>query len=397
MDRPANETPDTPMLSGYAGRLLLSTSLIWLTVVTGRLLLPPLLPSIIDDFAISLAAAGLVLTILQAATGIVLFPAGRLSDQLSRATVILPALGILVVGVLLIGSAPVYPVLVVGALVYGLGNGLFNITARTLIGDHFVARRGRALGVFTAAFSIGAVLASGLAVLTFEDWRRAFFLLAGLFAVGTAVYLRWNEEPFVRKPVSLELVGTFRRLAGVTELRNPILGFACFGVASQSILAFFPAYLQAEKGFSPFWASAGFALIFTLGIVAKVGAGSFSDRYPRRSVAAAGLLLAGGGLIGILLVDSRLLLFAAIVAFAVGHQAQFPLIDAILLDATPADTAGGDLGAARTIYLLVGATGPLLTGAVADRTSFTVAFAGLVALLLVAAVVLRVGKGETGA
>ena len=108
------------------------------------------------------------------------------------------------------------------------------------------------------------------------------------------------------------------------------------------------------------------------------------------------LLLAGAALIGILAVDSRVLLFAAIVVFAVGHQAQFPLIDAILLDATPADTAGGDLGAARTIYLLVGATGPLLTGAVADRSSFTVAFGGLVVLLLVAAVVLRAGMNDAG-
>lgn len=390
----ASDRREFLLLDGQSGRILASLSLAFLVIVTGRLLLPPLLPAISDDFGITAAGAGLVLTILQGAESVALFPSGRLSDRLSRATVIVPALAILTLGVALIGSAPVYPVLILGAMTFGLGSGLFSISARASISDHFVDRRGRALGIFSAGFSVGAVVASGLAVLAIANWRLAFYLLVGLFIPITALYVAWNRDPFVLDRVPLRLGSSVRRLATADELREPLIGFALFGFAIQAFIGFFPTFLVEAKGFSAAVASGAFALVFVVGVGSKIAAGALSDRYPRRYVATGGMIVSAVTLVGIVLVDDFVPLMALTVVFALGHQAEFPLIDAILLDAAPDDVSGGDLGAARTVYRLVGSLGPLFLGFVAGIVGFAAAFGTLVPILLLSSIVLFVGRGR---
>jgi hypothetical protein len=79
--------------------------------------------------------------------------------------------------------------------------------------------------------------------------------------------------------------------------------------------------------------------------------------------------------------------------FAVGYKTQFPVIDAILLDAAPEANAGGDLGAARALFLGVGSLGPAFVGYTAELYGFTLAFAALVGTLVAAAgILLWVGR-----
>ncbi len=378
------------LFTGYAGRMLLALSLAWFGVVTARLLLPPLLPAIIADFQITLAGAGLLLTLMQAVQALALYPSGRLSDQLSRATTILPGLVILTAGLAFIGLAPVYSVLLGAVTVLGAGAGLFTISSRALISDHFVENRGRALGIYAAGFNVGGILASALAAVTFERWRLPFLAIAVLLAGITAVYATLNREPVFPRTdsVETELVATLRRILSTPTLRGPLIAYSLYYFVTRSFLGFFPAYLQSSKGFSPAIASAAFAVVFAVGAVSKVLAGDLSDRFPRRLVAVGSVALAMIALVGIIIGQSLLVLAPSIVAFAAGHQAQFPLIDAILFDAAPEANAGGDLGASKTIFFLIGSLGPTYVGVVAEFSSYTVAFAGLVACLLVSAALL---------
>jgi predicted MFS family arabinose efflux permease len=378
------------LFTGYAGRMLVALSLAWFGVVTARLLLPPLLPSIIADFQITLAGAGILLTVMQAVQALALYPSGRLSDQLSRATTILPGLAILTVGLLLIALAPAYVVLLGAVTVLGAGAGLFTISSRALISDHFVEDRGRALGIYAAGFNVGGILASALAAVTFDRWRLPFLAIAVLLAGITAVYVALNREPvFPRtEAVETELVATLRRILSTPTLRGPLIAYSLYYFVTRSFLGFFPAYLQSSKSFSPALASAAFALVFAVGAASKVLAGDLSDRFPRRLVAVGSVALATVALVGIIIGQSLLALVPLVVAFAAGHQAQFPLIDAILLDAAPEANVGGDLGAAKTIFFLFGSLGPTYVGVVAEFSSYTVAFAGLVACLLASAALL---------
>jgi MFS family permease len=125
--------------------------------------------------------------------------------------------------------------------------------------------------------------------------------------------------------------------------------------------------------------------VFLSGTATTPVAGWLEDRFPRRAVSVAGLVLATVALGGVVIVSSVPALAAAVVVLALGYKTQFPIVDAILLDAAPDANMGGDLGAARGLFLGVGSLGPAYVGIVAATVSYGAAFAGLAACLLVAA------------
>lgn len=63
------------IVGGYEGRMLFTLSLATLCSMGARFLLPPLLPAIIDDLAISSTVAGLALSIMWGCTAFLTTPA----------------------------------------------------------------------------------------------------------------------------------------------------------------------------------------------------------------------------------------------------------------------------------------------------------------------------------
>ncbi len=388
----------------YAGRMLGTLLLGWAVLQCGRFILSPLLPAIIDDLSLTAATAGLALTAFQAVYAVTQYPSGRLSDEWSRATLLLPGLGVLVVAFVAIGAAPTYLAFVGGAVLLGLGKGVYVVPSRALLSDLFVERRGRALGVYTAGTDVGGLAAAGLAALVLAaslplvglpagwhaaleaaGWRSPFLPIAGLLALAALLYAAWNREPFRRGPASLELGTTVRRLATTREQREVLAAYALFYFMVGGWINFLPTYLATAKGAPESLASAGFALVFLTGICTKPAAGWLSDRFPRRAVSVTGLLLATAALAGVVLASSVPVLAVCVVALALGYKTQFPIVDAILLDAAPEANMGGDLGAARALFLGVGSLGPAYVGVTASTLGYGVAFAGLAGCLLVAA------------
>ncbi|WP_420028441.1 MFS transporter [Haloglomus litoreum] len=376
----------------------------WAVLQGGRFILSPLLPAIIDDLSLTSATAGLALTAFQAVYAVAQYPSGRLSDEWSRATLIVPGLAILAVGFLAIGAAPTYLAFVAGAILLGVGKGVYVTPSRALLSDLFVERRGRALGIYTAGTDIGGLVAAGVAALVLAttlpivglpagvraaleaaDWRSPFLPIAGLLALATLLYVWWNREPYRTGPASLEFRATVRRLATTREQREVLAAYALFYFMIGGWINFLPTYLTHAKGLPEALASAGFALIFLTGIGTKPVAGWLADRFSRRGVSVAGLLLATVSMGGVVLLSSVPALAACVVALALGYKTQFPVVDAILLDAAPDANVGGDLGAARALFLGVGSLGPAYVGIVASVASYEVAFAGLGVCLLVAA------------
>ena len=201
-------------------------------------------------------------------------------------------------------------------------------------------------------------------------------------------FAAWNREPYVVRRAELPVVATLCRLLTTPRRRRTIVAFVCFSFMINGVLNFLPEYLRATKGFSPALAGGGFALLFAFGLAVEPVSGALSDRFRRRTVAVVGMLLAAAALGGLVVADSAAAVAATIVAFAFGYRAQFPVVDAVLLDAVPDADAGADLGAARTLFLGIGSLGPAFVGTVADRLDFTVAFAALAGLLVAAAVAL---------
>jgi MFS family permease len=373
------------VFSGYAGRLLVVMAVGTTTSMTGRLVLSPMLPTVIEDLGISPAQAGMALSVLWALTALSQFPGGRIADQWSRKTVLVGGLLCLIGGSGVLLTSPNYPAFVAGVALFGVGAGLFPAAVFAQLTDLYTEHRGQAFGVVSASNNLGGVLGSGLAtlVLTVAVWRVAYVPLVVSFGIVLLALHRFNREPYVLDPrtVELELVGTGRRVLGLPTVRFMVLAAALYAVTWQGTASFLPTFLQVDKGFSPTLASNAFAGLFVVGMLANPVAGGLGDRFEYPHVALGSAVLGAVGLSVIVVADGVALSVAGIVVFAVGLAAFWPVMNAYMMAAFPNESAGGDFGAVRTVFIVIGSLGPTYVGVVAERLSYTVAFSGLVGCL----------------
>ncbi|MFB6304265.1 MAG: MFS transporter [Haloferacaceae archaeon] len=380
---------DESLVRGYGGRLLAVVSLGWLTIQGGRLVLSPLLPAIIDDLSISPFLAGIALSVLWGIYALLQYPSGRLSDRLSRKTLLAAGMGLALVGFVLLAVAPSYPVFLAGAAVVGLGVGLYPTAARALISDHFVEKRGGAFGLHTASGDVGGGLSAGLAVvvLAVATWRAAFVPVVVVLAAVAVVLHRLAREPYAVEAVDLDLRGAGERLLADPDTRWLVGAYACFSFAWQATIGFLPTFLQASKGLSAGLASAGFAGLFAVGATVKPLAGRFGDHRGRGAVAVGVTALGAAALSTVLLADATAVVLGATLVYAAGLMSFPPVMQSYLMDVFPDASMGADLGLARTTYIGVGSLGPAYVGFVASRADYALAFWSLVGALVVAAVV----------
>lgn len=394
-DADAESGAEERLFGGYAGRLLVVTSIGWMTIQTGRLVISPMLPSLIDALDITPFLAGVGLSLMWGLYALNQYPSGRLSDRFSRKTLLLAGLTFQITGFGLFVGATTFHRYLLASAVVGVGAGLFTTPARALVSDHFVTKRGRALGFHTGLGDVGGLVASGLAVvvLAVATWHAAFVPVVGVLFVVMVLLYRWSDEPRAGADVdrSTLLAGvreagrTIRRLLSEWQFRLILAAYSLYAFTWQSSASFLPTFLQETHGFSPALASASFAAMFVVGGVVKPLSGGLGDRLHKVVVAAAALVLGASSLAVVVFAPSETWTFVGVGGFAVGLLAYPPVIQAYLMDTFPNASVGGDLGATRTVYITVGALGPSYTGYVAGRATYTLAFLGLVGCLFVSA------------
>ncbi|MGQ4556101.1 MFS transporter [Halobellus sp. GM3] len=366
--------------------MLVTVSLGWAVLQTGRYLLSPLLPTIIADLAITEATAGIALAVFQGSYAIVQYPSGEYSDRWNRTTLIVPGLLILAVGYALFGVTTGLATFLLAATVVGVGKGLFSIPSRALLSDLFTENRGRALGIYAAGTDAGGLVASGVSVLalTYFTWRTPFFPVAIALGVLTVAYAATTREGYHVGSTALDVRGTVGRLVESSQQRETLVAFALFYFMVGGVINFVPTYLAQAKGFSEGLAGLTFAILFAVGFVVKPAAGTLGDRFSRRGIAVSGMLVAAASLLALVAFSSNAAIWLAVAVFSLGYKAGFPLADVIILDGAPDDDMGADLGAARALFLSANAIGPAYVGVVATYASYDLAFGGLVACLVVA-------------
>lgn len=374
----------------YRTRMLVVLSLGWAALQTGRFLLPPLLPSIQADLGLSSAAVGLALTGFGLVYAVTQYPAGSYSDQLSRATLLVPGFLVLLAGVVLLGLAVGPLVFLAGLVLLGVGKGLYASPSRALLGDLYAGSRARALGIYSAGTDVGGLAAAGIAavVLATTTWRVAFVPVVVVLALLTLLYVLWTRESVERGRPGLDPRGTVGRVWATREQRTVIAAFTLFYFVVGGLTNFYPTLLVQAKGFPEPAAGGTYAVIFLVGLGMKPVAGTLADRLPGLLVAVAGLLAGALGVVVLVLAGGYPAIVLGTVLAAAGYKAQFPIADTVVIDAAPAESMGGDLGAARAAYLVGGALGPGFVGVVATVAGYPVAFLGLAACLLCSAALL---------
>lgn len=390
MDGTVGTERSESLVTGYTGRVLIVISIGWGFIQTGRLVVSPLLPQISANLGLSSTRAGFAITVLWGLYALLQYPSGRLSDKLSRKTLLIGGLGLVSLGFVVLSVTPTYGVLLGGAAIVGVGAGLYPTPARALLSDLFVARRGQAFGLHTASGDVGGIIAAGLAtvVLAVATWRAAFVPVAlVLFVVALALH-HWSREDYVFASVDLAIGDTGQRIFKESRFRWLLLAYALYAFSWQATAGFLPTFLQVSKDFSPTVANASFGALFIIGAVVKPIAGGLGDRISRVVLAPAALALAAAMLLGVILASDSLMVMVAVACFAAGLMAFPPVMQAYLMDAFPSDSMAGDLGAMRTIYIGIGSLGPTYVGVVADARGFTTAFTGLLGCLVMSSLLI---------
>jgi MFS family permease len=387
--------------------MLVSLSVAWAILQFGRFLLSPLLPAIIQDLQITTATAGVVLGGLQLVYAVSQIASGRFSDHLTRPSLVVPGLVLLTTSFFLVGASTTLLSFTAGALVMGLGKGLFAVPSRAQLSDLFAGRRGQALGVYTAGTDIGGILSAVVGVVVAGGtallggwiglpsvdlvWQTPFRYIGAVLGLATVGYVLWNREPYQLGRPDFELAATVRRLVTTRRQRELLVAFSLFHFIVGAWITFLPTYLSRGKGFPESVAAGLFAVVFLVGIVIKPLSGLLSDRISGRLIAAGALLFSLLGLAGVVLTANLGPVVAAIALYAVGYKSVFPIADALLLDAAPSAAVGADLGVARGLFIGIGSLGPVYMGVVATVADYRVAFVGLGVCHVLAAGVLLNG------
>lgn len=124
-------TNDERSIAGHAGRLFVALADGVAVTEVGRCLVAPLLSRTIGELGITTARAGIALSIASAALALMQYPSGRLSDRLSRRTIPVVSLGLLVTGFVLLVGAPTYAAFAIAVALIGAGVAILAATYLT--------------------------------------------------------------------------------------------------------------------------------------------------------------------------------------------------------------------------------------------------------------------------
>ena len=337
----------------------------WFFALGARFVVPSVLPTVRADLGFGNAVAGLLLTGLWGSYALTQFPSGLLTDRTGERRVLAASAVLGGVAMAALGTTAGLAAFAAGVVLYGLGTGLYATPRVMVVSRLYPDRSDTALGVVFASGNVGNTVLPAAAgvVATSVGWRVGFLALAPAFAVVAVAVLLVvpGGGAADRTPGSAR--------DGVRELRRRPVAVATaalvlFAFGYQGLVGFLPTYLVEAKGAGPETASLAFGGFFAVGLVAQLVAGEVATRRGRRPLLVGTVALAVVG-VAVLTVLPDAVAVAATPLLGV-QLGVWPVLNAYAFDALSADARGGGFGLLRTVYLFLGATGPVVVGALFD-------------------------------
>jgi len=368
----------------YRHTVLSLCMLAFLVTYFARLAISPVVPLIVDDFAVSNTAIGVALSGMWLAYGAAQFPSGVLADRYGERLVILVAVGGTAAMSVVLGLAPVFPAFVLAAVLLGLVAGLHYAVATTLLSRTFDD-----IGTAFGLHSVGGPLAGLVAPVAAAGvgfrygWRPAVALAA---VVGAPVFLlfAWRVRPTEPRRPDQPMRERFALAPLVELLSRPSVLLPLFVAmvgtyVVQGVMSFLPTFLVEFRGYSPSVAAGVFSAFFVVRAVAQVGLGRLSDR-AGRDVAIGGAMLMGALGTASFVFGPGALGVGVAVLLAGSGASFFSAIDPRFMDALSDAERGAGFGLVRTVYTVIGSAGSVGVGLAADLFGWGVSFAVLAVL-----------------
>ena len=343
-----------------------------LTLMVGHLtvdsyvgVIPVLYPVLIGRFRLSLATVGLVSLAYSGMAAISQPLFGLLADRFGTRFTGLP-LAWTAMTFAVVGFVTSFPLLLLLALASGLGSGAFHpLGALDVRGLLPPWRRSLGMSVYVTAGTVGVAAGPLIGILLFGAFGIHGTGLLVIPGVVTGGYLLWrmrNRAPLVGAAV--------RQAAAVGVQRVPLFALAAvIGVMmSRSwtvnvFQAFTPTWYR-QLGYGPeFYGPLATTLVLA-SAVGTVGCGSLADRYGRRTVIIATLVLSVPAILLYALFPGPWgFLTAVLIGFLAASTAPLMLLMAQQLMASRAGLASGLV---MGLGFVTGAIGIPINGAIAD-------------------------------
>ncbi|WP_026061335.1 MFS transporter [Rhodococcus rhodochrous] len=369
---------------------------IWVLVVAsfvialGFGLVAPALPQFARSFDVGVTAATVVVSSF-AAMRLLFAPAsGSLVQKLGERPVYITGLLIVALSTGACAFAASYWQLLVFRALGGIGSTMFTVSAlgllvRTAPPD----ARGRVSGLYATSFLMGNILGPLFGGALIGLGLRAPFLIYAVALLVAAsvvgVSLRSSE---LARPDSGDGVPVMRLR---DALRSPVYraalgsnfanGWVVFGVRVAMVPLFVVEALDEGEAF------AGVALTaFAVGnALVLIKSGKLSDRFGRRPFVLAGLVVCGVSTIAMGFTESVVWFLITSFVAGMGSGLSNPSQQAAVADVVGSKARGGPVLAAFQMVADVGAViGPVAAGFLADRLSYSTAFAVTGVIMLAA-------------
>ncbi len=349
-------------------------------IALGYGLIAPLLPQFVVSFDVSMAAAGLVVSIFAASRLLFAPMSGSLVDRVGSRRVYLIGLMTVAVTTGLVSIAQSYWHIVALRALAGIGSTMFTVSAMGLIVRMSPPSiRGKCSATYATAFLLGNVAGPVLgASLSFLGFRWPFFIYG--VGVALAAFVVWWQMPRVNhKQANKDKLPPMRlqEAWGDTAYRAVLTSNFAHGWINMGVrVSVLPLF--AVSVFHNGAAASGFALaVFATGNAAVLQfSGRWADTYGRRPMILIGLVGTGlfVGLMGLADTIPTLLVVSAFAGAASGIIN--PAQTAAIGDVVGNKRSGGQV---LSTFQMAGdfgqILGPIVVGGLADYFGFAKAFA----------------------
>jgi predicted MFS family arabinose efflux permease len=270
--------------------LLWTLAAINFTHIVDFMILMPLGPQLMRIFEISPREFGLLVSSYTFSAGVSSFFGAFILDKYDRRTILLWVFTGFLFGALACAFSPNYSILLISRIISGVFGGLTSALVLSIIGDVIPdVRRGRAMGLVMAAFSVASVIGVpfGLFIASISNWHAPFFFLAGLSLLILWMIYRFipsitahlEKQQFKPSPIHV-----IQRVTGNGNQMRAISLTIMMMLGQFAIIPFLSPYMVANVGFSEIeltyiYMAGGFFTIFTSPWV-----GRMTDKYGKIKV-----------------------------------------------------------------------------------------------------------------
>ena len=334
---------------------------------------------------------------------LITLPGGIIADVLRKYWGLILALcmGGFGVGWLIVGQAPVFPLLLFGVAIVAAAASLWHLPAMASLSHHYSHRRGTALSFHGIGGNIGDAIspvATGflLAYLAWQD-ILSIYAVVPIF-IAFLVYWAFKNIGRASGSNSEESHPDQNRMGQTREiLKNPLIWVITFaggirGMAFIALITFLPSYFSNDLGLTDLRRGIYFGLLVAVGIVFTPLMGYLSDRFGRKIVLVPGMVFLAAIVLLMANFGEGVPLVILLILLGTFFYSDQPILTASALDIVGSGVATTTLGALSFARFALSAISPIIAGYLYDTYSMNSVFYYVAALMILAAVVLAFAK-----